>query len=122
MANRILWVDDIRDPFKIMGFSPDECVWVTSFHEAVNMLSKRDDFTAIYLDNDLGEASEKEGGHVLNHIEEKLFFDQLEDLQDIYVHSDNASAVRKMLSAKDVMEEKYGVTMGQLIIPRSAYQ
>lgn len=120
MNQRILWVDDIRNPFKIMKFGT-ECSWVLDFYQAKNMLDNCQDFTAIYLDNDLGSETAPQGKDVLLVIEEMLFNNQLPYLDAIYLHSDNASAVNGMLSAKENFRERYGVDIIRHTLSRSAY-
>lgn len=114
-----LWVDDLRNPLKL-GMDEQNTVWVLNYFQALNMLEKNNEFTVIHLDNDLGEES-PEGKSVFAFIEYMLHENKLPQLKAVFIHSDNASAVRSMLSAKDVFKEKYGVHVEQKMISASQY-
>lgn len=113
-----LWVDDLRNPWKL---GMENTVWVLDYFQALNILDNNDQFTVIHLDNDLGEHS-PEGKSVFHYIEYLLHENKLPFLECIFIHSDNASAVRSMLSATEVFKEKYGVTVQQKMISASQYQ
>jgi hypothetical protein len=115
-----LWVDDLRNPCKL-GMDEQNTVWVLDYFQALNMLEKNNEFTVIHLDNDLGEHS-PEGKSVFSFIEYMLHENRLPQLKAVFIHSDNASAVRSMLSAKDVFKEKYDVHVEQKMISASQYQ
>lgn len=110
---KILWVDDLRDPYVFMNFKQD-VTWAKTYESAIKILTN-EDFDIIYLDNDLGNEDGFQGKHVFNYIEELLYFKKQCDLTMIYIHSDNSSAVRTMLSAKDNIKIKYNVDMEQII-------
>ena len=115
----ILWVDDLRNPWKL-GMCEKNTLWVLDYYQAINMLNARQDFHTIHLDNDLGENT-PQGKAVFDYVEFMLHENKLPNLKAIFIHSDNASAVRIMLSAKEVFQEKYGVLVKQKMISRSQY-
>lgn len=59
MSKRILFIDDIRDPFgklsEFCGFDPeqDEVVWVKTSKEALETLARDKEWDAIFWDHDL---------------------------------------------------------------------
>lgn len=59
--------------------------------------------THLSLDNDLGEGK-AEGYHVLDWLEEKIYFDKTFPLPEIQVHSANASRVEYMRRAAKNIE------------------
>jgi hypothetical protein len=95
-------------------------LWVLDYYQAINILNARQDFHTIHLDNDLGENT-PQGKAVFDYVEFMLHENKLPNLKAIFIHSDNASAVRIMLSAKEVFQEKYGVLVKQKMISRSQY-
>ena len=120
MKELTLWVDDLRNPWKL-GMDKHTTLWVLDYYQAISMLNVNQEFSVIHLDNDLGEKS-PQGKAVFDHIEFMLFENKLPNLKCIFIHSDNASAVRSMLSAKDLFQEKYGVEVKQKMISPSQYK
>jgi len=68
MNNKLLWLDDIRDPFKndwVSNYVPrfinrsDDIVWVINYEQFINWITDNGLPEYISFDNDLGE--EKEG-------------------------------------------------------------
>lgn len=106
MTNK-LWIDDLRDPTNHVD---GEWVWAKTSNEAYKYLSSNK-FEVISLDNDLGEPVE--GIHIFDWIEERLYWKDIElsRLKTIYVHSSNVRAVKRILSARDIMKEKYDINV-----------
>lgn len=119
--NKVLWVDDLRDPYKLTDYSHEECFWAKDYDQAIDYIEANPDINIICLDNDLGDENAPQGRDVLNLIEEKLFYQHFTKLEGISIHSDNASAVNYMMTAKDVFRDRYGVSMTRNIIPQSRY-
>lgn len=107
-----VWVDDLRDPNNFVSDKNylDYLIWVKTYSVSIDVINTHEStITTIHLDNDLGE--EKEGRHVFNHIEELLHEGKLGSLKTIIIHSSNYGAVDLMMSAKDIIKEKYGITL-----------
>lgn len=112
-----IWVDDLRNPDDFIGDSvyQKDLLWAKNYGSAIDMIERnKNTVTCIHLDNDLGKESEKEGRHVFNEIEGMLYHGQLPALTKIIVHSDNSSAVDGMMSAKDLLREKYGISLSRV--------
>lgn len=105
--NNKLWVDDIRDPEVHVNGSWD---WARTSEEAFEML-KSNQYEIVSLDNDLGEATE--GIHIFDWIEQRLYWKDIDlsRLKTIYIHSSNVSAVRHIMGAKTIMNDKYGINL-----------
>lgn len=114
-----IWVDDIHPP----STSPvplDNPTWVkdardfqTTIDYAVDMgLDVSVDH--ISFDNDLGDASEKEGYHCFLYLEEMLHNGKFPNLETINVHSDNTARVQQFLAAKPVFKKNYGIEIHRL--------
>lgn len=102
-----LWVDDLRDPkVHVSG----DWHWAKNSEEAFQEL-KTNKYSVVSLDNDLGE--ETEGIHIFDWIEERLYWKDIDlsNLKTIYVHSSNIQAVRRILGAKTIMRDKYGIDL-----------
>lgn len=112
MSNKILWVDDRRDP---RGYAPElfpenNVLWATTYYEAINALQHKTDFDYVFLDNDLGDI-DKQGKHVLNYIEQLLFEDNMPMLKSVKIMTSNPSAAVEMLSAHRVLQEYFNVSV-----------
>lgn len=122
MNKKILWVDDIRDPKIIKNQEPEaDITWAKTFSEAYELLENCDYFDAIYLDNDLGDENDREGADLLNFIDERLYFNLIYGISAIFVHSDNASSVQRMMSAKSRFQDVYNIKLSQLIFNKKDY-
>lgn len=102
----ILWLDDVRPPWKF-GFIGAE--WVKTYHEAIAFLIKnKNQITFASLDHDLSEAAtlgnwinEKTGYDVLCYMEEYEIWPK----DGIRVHSLNPAGKIRM---HQVIERHYG--------------
>ena len=72
--NKIIWLDDIREPFSSQWdllirnhFGNNEVIWVKNYSEFVSVINSTNDIVGISFDNDLGE--EKEGKDCFNYFE-----------------------------------------------------
>lgn len=113
--NALLWIDDLRDPTNFIDTNNyDEIVWSKNFDDALIDI-KYFDYDVIHLDNDLSDENDRQGKHLFNTIEEWLDNGLLKNLKKIIIHSDNSSAVRSMMLAKERMLDVYGVIVEQVI-------
>lgn len=111
MIQKILWLDDIRDPDDFTVFKDYKCdiTWVKTYEKAIQRMTT-ESFDTVSLDNDLGTI--KEGIDVFNWIDEHLYFNDIQilnNIKTIFIHSSNVEARRYMLSARSNFYEKYGV-------------
>lgn len=112
--NALLWIDDLRDPDNFINTDGyDEVVWTKTYDGA--LVDIKFDYDVIHLDNDLSDEQDRQGKHLFNAIEEWLDSGLLKNLNKIVIHSDNSSAVRNMMLAKERMLEVYGVTVEQMV-------
>lgn len=122
MNKKILWVDDIRDPKIIRNKEPEaDITWAKTFDEAYKILESCEYFDEIYLDNDLGDPTDREGADLLNFIDERLYFNLIYGVSSIFIHSDNASSVQRMLSAKSRFQDVYNIHLTQIIFNKKDY-
>lgn len=111
---KLLWIDDLRDPKRFINIQEYESVyWADTFEEGIAAIA--DDYDHIHLDNDLSDPYDRQGKHIFDYVDEKLFYDELDNLKAIIIHSDNSSAVHSMMLAKDRFRENYDVTVHQMI-------
>lgn len=111
----VLWIDDLRDPNDFINtWEYASVYWVDNYDAALLELN-RDDYNIIHLDNDLSDPYDRQGKHLFNEIEYKLHNGDLKSLSVIIVHSDNSSAVHSIMTAKENMKDRYGVTLQQMI-------
>lgn len=104
-----VWIDDIRDPVKFTGQT--DHVWLKTFQDGLDYVTNHlDSVTELFLDNDLADKDDRQGRHILNFVEEQVYFGRMPSLKAIYIHSDNTPAVISMLSSKDVFE-RFGVEL-----------
>jgi hypothetical protein len=109
-----LWLDDMFPPtFSSTHPNDADWVWAKNFSEFESLIQLNEkDIKLISYDNDLGDTiHHKEGKHCFSFMEEMLFNDQLKNLKDVILHSDNASAVSVMMTAKDSLQQRFGITL-----------
>lgn len=122
MNKQILWVDDIRSPDLIRKDEPEaDITWAKTYGEASDIIGQCQYFDAIYLDNDLGDENDKEGADLLNLLDEKLYFNLIYGISEIFVHSDNASSVARMMTAKTRFQDAYNIKLSQKIFNKKDY-
>lgn len=112
---KLLWIDDLRDPVDYIDTNQYESVlWLKTYSDAHAMVSNRY-YDVIHLDNDLSDEHDRQGKHLFNYIEELLYSGRLPNLKSVIIHSDNSSAVRSMMLAKDNFKQNYNVDVSQMI-------
>lgn len=108
-----VWIDDLRNPMNFLSHEMQtNLVWLDTYQKGLDyVIENESKITRIHLDNDLSDPDEREGKHLFNEIEFLLHDGLLANLTEIYVHSDNSSAVNNMMSAKDIFKDKYGIQL-----------
>lgn len=117
----VIWLDDLRDPYSKewnglikTRYGNDICiVWVKTYNDFISAFDEAillRQLWGISFDNDLGE--EKEGYHAFNYVEEVIRGLGYFCLPEMYVHSSNPAAVKKIESGIDNLEEWLYSTYG----------
>lgn len=117
-----LWVDDLRDPEKFLQDKKylEGVIWAKTYFTAVEFIKSHEEhINVIHLDNDLGE--EKEGKHIFNLVETMLNDGKFPNLLEIIVHSSNYPASNNIMSAKDIIWDKYKVKLSRTIYMNSPF-
>lgn len=111
----MLWIDDLRNPNDFINTAMYSSVtWKDTFEKGHTEV-EYDLYDVIHLDNDLSDENDRQGKHIFDYIEELLYFGKIKKLKKIVIHSDNSSAVRYMMGAKAILNDKYGVEVSQMI-------
>jgi len=94
-----LWIDDLRDPSKILPNFSDKVVWKKEAWEARNYLFRdaAPMLEVLYLDNNLGDA-DVSGEDLLSFVAFRL--ERYPNLKQVYLHSSDDVAIERMLSYK----------------------
>ena len=111
----MLWIDDLRNPTDFIDTKQYSSVtWMDTFDKGQAAV-ELDLYDVIHLDNDLSDDDDRQGKHIFDYIEELLYFGKITKLKKIIIHSDNSAAVRYMMGAKHILNDKYGVEISQMI-------
>lgn len=112
---RQLWLDDIHSP-SVSAVTLHNPVWFKTGNDFIsgvkNLIDTGEDkaVSIISFDNDLGEESGDIDGYTcFNYIEEVLHGGAFPNLHTIIIHSDNTSAVTKMMSAAYNLESNFNI-------------
>lgn len=111
----MLWIDDIRNPSDFIDMGTYNSVTWRDTYETGHAEVVHDLYDVIHLDNDLSDEYDRQGKHIFDHIEELLYFGKINKLKKIIIHSDNSSAVRYMMGAKLILNDRYGIVVTQMI-------
>ena len=112
------WVDDLRNPIDFLTNQSDfiGLHWLETYESGFKFVVRNAKvLERVHLDNDLSDAKDRQGYHIFNAIERLVYQGKMPNLKEIIIHSDNASAVKGMMTAKDIFRDRFGIVVRQVV-------
>lgn len=115
---KAVWVDDLRNPTDFLTDQNDfvGLHWLKTYESGFKFVVRNaKTLERIHLDNDLSDEKDRQGYHIFNAIERLVYQGKMPNLKEIIIHSDNAGAVQRMMTAKQNFKDRFGIVVRQVV-------